>query len=171
LAAAFGCPFEGVTPTAQVLRVVNALVDIGFDEIKLGDTIGTATPSQIKEVVTTLRAAHPELSLVLHLHDTRGLSLANVMMGLSLGIKRYESSLGGIGGCPFAPGATGNVATEDLVHFLHSEGFETGVDFERLVEQGRWLSGVLGRELPARLLKVPPIGTTRPLDSATRAVG
>ena len=171
LAAAFGCPFEGVTPTAQVLRVVNALVDIGFDEIKLGDTIGTATPSQIKEVVTTLRAAHPELSLVLHLHDTRGLSLANVMMGLSLGIKRYESSLGGIGGCPFAPGATGNVATEDLVHFLHSEGFETGVDFERLVEQGRWLSGVLGRELPARLLKVPPIGATRLLDSATRAVG
>ena len=171
LAAAFGCPFEGVTPTAQVLRVVNALVDIGFDEIKLGDTIGTATPSQIKEVVTTLRAAHPELSLVLHLHDTRGLSLANVMMGLSLGIKRYESSLGGIGGCPFAPGATGNVATEDLVHFLHSEGFETGVDFERLVEQGRWLSGVLGRELPARLLKAPPIWATRPLDSATRAVG
>ncbi|TMV04292.1 hydroxymethylglutaryl-CoA lyase [Ruegeria sediminis] len=171
MAAAFGCPFEGVTPTDQVLRVARALHDMGFDELKLGDTIGTATPSQIETVVSALRSALPDLSLVLHLHDTRGLSLANVMMGLSLGITRYESSLGGIGGCPFAPGATGNVATEDLVHFLHAEGHETGVDFESLVRHGKWLSQVLGRELPARLLKAPPIGATQPLDAAIRARG
>ncbi|MCU9840386.1 hydroxymethylglutaryl-CoA lyase [Ruegeria sp. WL0004] len=171
LAVAFGCPFEGVTPTAQVLRIAGALVDIGFEELKLGDTIGTATPSQIRTVVTALRSAYPDLSLVLHLHDTRGLSLANVLAGLSLGITRYESALGGTGGCPFAPGATGNVATEDLVHFLHAEGHETGVDFDQLVTHGRWLSGVLGRDLPARLQKAPPIGATRPLDAAARAVG
>lgn len=171
LAASFGCPFEGVTPVDQVVRIATDLHALGFDELKLGDTIGTAIPSQITATVTALRAALPDLKLVLHLHDTRGLSLANVMAGLALGITRYESSLGGIGGCPFAPGATGNVSTEDLVHFLHAEGHETGIDFDRLVAHGRWLSDRLGRDLPARLLKAPPIGATRPLDGTSRAVG
>ncbi|MEN8832447.1 MAG: hydroxymethylglutaryl-CoA lyase [Pacificibacter sp.] len=171
IAAAFGCPFEGVTPTAQLLKVAGALVDMGFDEIKLGDTIGTATPSQIRRTVTQLKAAHPDLKLILHLHDTRGMSLANVMTGISVGITRFESSLGGIGGCPFAPGATGNVATEDLVHFLHAENYETGLDFDKLITHGRWLAETLGHPLPARLLSAPPIGATQPLDSAIRAVG
>ena len=171
LAASFGCPFEGITSTDQVVRIARALADMGFDELKLGDTIGTATPSQVAAHVSALQKALPGLGLVLHLHDTRGLSLANVMAGLSLGVTRYESSLGGIGGCPFAPGATGNVATEDLVHFLHAEGHETGVDFERLVQHGHWLSRQLGRALPARLLKAPPIGATRSLDGISRAIG
>ncbi|MCL3883273.1 hydroxymethylglutaryl-CoA lyase [Marivita sp. GX14005] len=171
LAASFGCPFEGITPLDQVLRVARGLHDLGFEEMKLGDTIGTAIPSQVSVTVSSLQKALPQVGLVLHLHDTRGLSLANVMAGLSLGITRYESSLGGIGGCPFAPGATGNVATEDLVHFLHAEGHETGFDLGKLVEHGRWLSEQLGRELPGRLLKAPPIGATQPLDGIERAVG
>ncbi|MFP7570139.1 hydroxymethylglutaryl-CoA lyase [Marivita sp. S2033] len=171
LAASFGCPFEGVTPTDRVVQMARALRDIGFTEMKLGDTIGTAIPSQITEVVRALRKDVPDMALVLHLHDTRGLSLANVMAGMAEGVTRYESSLGGIGGCPFAPGATGNVATEDLVHFLHAEGHETGLDLNHLIAQGRWLSDVLGRDLPAKLFAASPIGATIPNDPATRAVG
>ncbi|MCF6445838.1 hydroxymethylglutaryl-CoA lyase [Nereida sp. MMG025] len=171
LAASFGCPFEGVTPVGQTVQVAKKLHALGFSELKLGDTIGTATPSQITQMVHALRAEVPDLDLILHLHDTRGLSLANVLTGINLGITRYESSVGGIGGCPFAPGATGNVSTEDLVHFLHAEGYETGFDLDACIDTGHWLSKALGRPLPARLLKAPPIGTTIPLDGITRAVG
>lgn len=171
LAGAFGCPFEGVTPVDRVVSIARDLHAMGIDELKLGDTIGTAIPSQITQVVHALELALPDLKLVLHLHDTRGLSLANVMAGMAAGIHRYESALGGIGGCPFAPGATGNVATEDLVHFLHAEGHETGLDLDALIATGHWLSGELGRELPARLLKAAPIGATSPLAGVTRAVG
>lgn len=171
IACAFGCPFEGVTPAAPVVRLARALRDMGFEEIKLGDTIGTATPRQVRGHVAALGEAVPDLPLVLHLHDTRGLALACAQAALDLGIARLESSLGGIGGCPFAPGATGNVATEDLVHFLHAEGHETGADLAALIEAGRWLSGALGRPLPARLQSAAPIGATVPLEGAARAAG
>lgn len=109
--------------------------------------------------------------MVLHFHNTRDMSLANVLTGLSEGIDRYESALGGVGGCPFAPGATGNVSTEDLVHFLHLEGHETGTDLVSLIEAGHWFETVLGRKLPAHLLRANPVGTTTDLSEMKRAAG
>lgn len=171
LAVAFGCPFEGITPERTVVSIAQHLFSMGFSELTLGDTIGTATPSQVSSLVRALSAAVPELGIVLHLHDTRGLSLANVLAGLGTGVDRYEASIGGIGGCPFAPGATGNVALEDLVHFLHAEGHQTGFDLSRLVSAGHELEKLLDRKLPAKLLRVPPVGFTVPLDGVERAVG
>lgn len=171
LAVAFGCPFEGVTPVEKLLSLARELHAMGFEELTLGDTIGTATPSHVTAVVRAISQNLPTLDLVLHLHDTRGLSLANVMAGMSVGVDRFESSLGGVGGCPFAPGATGNVATEDLVHFLHAEGHQTSFDLDALIAEGKWFSTILGRELPAKLLKVPPIGFTVPMSRSKRAIG
>jgi hydroxymethylglutaryl-CoA lyase len=171
IATAFGCPFEGETPTERVTGLAREFHGLGFRTIKLGDTIGTAYPRQVSALVGALRAALPDVTLVLHFHNTRGLALANVMAGLAAGVVRYESSLGGIGGCPFAPGATGNVATEDLVHFLQVETHETGINLPKLIEAGHWLETLLGRELPAHLLRAQPIGHTVPLVTTNRAVG
>ncbi|MCB1395962.1 MAG: hydroxymethylglutaryl-CoA lyase [Rhodobacter sp.] len=171
IATAFGCPFEGIIPVSQTMRLVLALRDRGIRRIKFGDTIGTATPRQVHELAEQLKDKAPEIQPVLHLHDTRGLALPCVLAGINAGFTRFESSIGGIGGCPFAPGATGNVASEDLVHFLHAEGHDTGIDLAALIDTGRWLEGQLGRPLPARMLRVSPIGTTVPLPDGLRARG
>jgi len=171
IAVAFGCPFEGVTPLEQTMKLVKSLSAMGIQRIKFGDTIGTATPRQVKRLAQALNAQNPEIDPVLHLHNTRGLSLASVLAGLQSGITSFESSIGGIGGCPFAPGASGNVATEDLVHFLHAEGHETGIDLSQVIETGKWLEERLGCSLPAHLLRVGPIGTVTPLNNAKRARG
>nr|WP_280819050.1 hydroxymethylglutaryl-CoA lyase [Tianweitania sediminis] len=171
IATAFGCPFEGDVPIGRVVDVAHRQADLGFRTIKLGDTIGSAHPSQVTRMLAALNQALPQVEFVLHLHDTRGMSLANVLAGLAAGGTAFESSLGGVGGCPFAPGATGNVSTEDLVHFLHLEGHETGADLAALIEAGRWLETVLGRPLPARLLHSSPVGTLVDPTTMKRAVG
>ena len=171
IACSFGCPFEGVTSLEQTINLVKILGAMGIQRIKFGDTIGTATPRQIAVLAEKLTEENLEVDPVLHLHNTRGLSLANVFAGLQAGFTSFESSIGGTGGCPFAPGASGNVATEDLIHFLHAEGHETGVDLAQVIGAGKWLEERLGHSLPAHLLRVGPIGTIVSLDSVKRAKG
>ena len=171
IATSFGCPFEGDVPVDRVVWVATEMAGMGLKTLKLGDTIGTAWPSRVRELVGAVRAALPEVELVLHLHNTRDMSLANVLTGLEQGVLRYESSLAGTGGCPFAPGATGNVSTEDLVHFLTLEGHRTGLDLDALIEAGHWFETVLERKLPAHLLRASPVGATVDLAVTRRAVG
>ncbi len=131
-------------PPAKVLEVAERLLELGVDELSLGDTIGVATPNQVVEVVTLLTGQIPIEKLALHFHDTRGTALANVLTGLQLGVTTFDSSAGGLGGCPYAPGAAGNLATEDLLYLLHGLGIETGVDLEKVVEATSFIAAFLG---------------------------
>jgi isopropylmalate/homocitrate/citramalate synthase len=149
----FGCPYEGEVEPGRVRDVVLALHEMGVDEISLGDTIGVATPNQVETVVALLLERIPIGKLALHMHDTRGTALANVLAGMQMGIAIFDSSAGGLGGCPYAPGASGNLATEDLVYMLDGMGVETGVDLAKVVEGSRFVSKVLGRPLPSRYLQ------------------
>jgi len=151
VACAFGCPFEGDVPVEAAMRLVDAYAGLGFDALTLGDTTGMATPRNVAQLVEAIRKRHPEIPIALHFHNTRGVGLANVMVGLDLGIREFESSIAGLGGCPFAPGATGNLATEDLVWVLEREGVETGIDVEAVVAIAHWLEEQLERPLPGAL--------------------
>lgn len=156
VATAFGCPFEGDVEPDAVLRVVDALVNMGANSINLGDTTGMATPPIVTTIVNSVRKRFPELPLSLHFHNTRGLGLVNVMAGLELGIDRYESSIGGLGGCPFAPGASGNVSTEDLVYMLDELGIESGASLAGLINAARLVEMRFGRSLPGQVMKAGP---------------
>jgi hydroxymethylglutaryl-CoA lyase len=145
ISTAFGCPYEGVVAPEAVVRVAEALLALGVDELSIGDTIGVATPNQVIEVTQRLLAIAPVERLAMHFHDTRGTALANVLAALQLGISIFDSSAGGLGGCPYAPGASGNLATEDLLYMLHGIGIETGVDLQKVVEASSFLAGVLGK--------------------------
>lgn len=147
VATAFMCPETGPIPAGRLLGVVDALAGMGVTLVQLADTTGTANPLQVRAAVLRVRAAHPDLELGLHLHDTRGMGLANVLAGLSAGVARFDASLGGLGGCPFVPGAAGNIATEDLVHLLHELGVETGIDAAALVAAADLLEDVVGHGL------------------------
>jgi len=171
LAVSFDCPFEGRTPVENVVALARRFQDIGVHSLKLGDTIGTASPGRVTRLVEALARAVPEMEIVLHFHNTRGLALANVMAGLGAGITRFESALGGLGGCPFAPGASGNVATEDLVHMMVQEGVATGIDLDKLIEVGRAFGDALNTELPAHLQKAQPVGVLHPYNDVYRAAG
>ena len=171
LAVSFDCPFEGRTPVENVVALARRFQDIGVHSLKLGDTIGTASPGRVTRLVEALARAVPEMEIVLHFHNTRGLALANVMAGLRAGITRFESALGGLGGCPFAPGASGNVATEDLVHMMVQEGVATGIDLDKLIEVGRAFGDALNTELPAHLQKAQPVGVLHPYNDVYRAAG
>lgn len=151
LSMCFGCPFEGAVPESQVIRLVKRLVQLGVYEVSIGDTIGVADPAQVKRLVSKLVDAVGADRLAMHFHDTRGTALANVLASLELGIRVFDSSLGGLGGCPHAPAATGNVATEDLVYMLHRMGHPTGIDLEQLIPLNNWMSEKIGRELPSRV--------------------
>jgi isopropylmalate/homocitrate/citramalate synthase len=147
----FGCPYDGAVSPHAGARVARALLDSGCDEISLGDTIGVAVPSDIARVLDACDVAGVDRArLALHLHDTRGAALANVYAALSAGIATFDSSAGGLGGCPFAPGATGNLATEDLLYLLHGLGIETGVSFDGVAEASGIAAQALGRTLPSR---------------------
>jgi isopropylmalate/homocitrate/citramalate synthase len=146
VSTAFGCPYEGEVPPPAVASVAAALADLGAEEISLGDTIGVATPPAVEAVVRAVAERVPVERLALHLHDTYGHALANVTVGLQLGIAVYDSSAGGLGGCPFAPGAPGNLATESLVGLLDSLGIETGVDRAAVAAAGRRLRAEPGRD-------------------------
>jgi hydroxymethylglutaryl-CoA lyase len=149
LSTAFGCTLEGEVPADRVVRLAEFLMEAGCDEVGLSDTTGYANPAQVKALVRRVRAAVGEHALAgLHLHNTRGLGLANVMAGLEVGIRTFDSSLGGLGGCPFAPGASGNIVTEDLVFMLEAMGLRTGIDLQKLLEVRR----VLREALPGEAL-------------------
>ena len=152
ISTAFGCPYEGDVAPAVVLDVAVRLRELGADDVSLGDTIGVATPNQIEGVVSLLAARMPLASIGLHFHDTRGSALANTLAALQVGVSCFDSSAGGLGGCPYALGASGNVATEDLLYMLHGLGIHTGVDLDLVVQASRFLSGVLGRALNSRYL-------------------
>jgi len=149
----FGCPYEGKVAPERVRDVSMALADMGADEISLGDTIGVGTPRQVETVVGLVAERLPIEKLALHLHDTRGTALANVLAGLGTGVSIFDSSAGGLGGCPYAPGASGNLSTEDLLYMLDGMGIDTGVDLAKVVEASRFIARALGRELPSRYLQ------------------
>jgi isopropylmalate/homocitrate/citramalate synthase len=162
VSTAFGCPFEGTVPVGNVVRVAQALLDAGADTLSIADTIGVATPNQVIDVVSALREAGIGLERFgLHFHDTRGTGLANIMAGLQLGVHEYDSSAGGLGGCPFAPGATGNVATEDVLYLLHGMGIETGIDIDRLRDASRFIDGVLNGRVVSRAYRALEAAATR----------
>ncbi len=153
VSTAFCCPYEGKTPPAAAADVAARLLDLGCDEVDLGDTIGAATPPDVAAVLGRVLARVPVERLVLHFHDTRGTALVNVMEGLRHGVAAFDASAGGLGGCPYAPGASGNLATEDLVYLLAGLGIPTGVDLEALRAAGAPLEEVLGHRLPGKVYR------------------
>jgi hydroxymethylglutaryl-CoA lyase len=171
LSVAFGCPFEGEVPLDRVVGIAEELAMLGIRRLSLGDTTGMATPPLVRERVEALRAKLPRLELALHFHNTRGIGLCNVMAGLDCGVDRFESSIGGLGGCPFAAGATGNVCTEDLVYLLEECGVETGIDLEALIEVARAVERAVGRPLPGQVMKAGPRLALHPLDAVATARG
>jgi len=151
--AAFGCPFEGEVPLARLLRVVEAAMAHAPFELALADTIGVATPADVLERVGAVRAAFPEVPLRLHLHNTRNTGIANAWAGLMAGVRIFDASLGGVGGCPFAPRATGNIATEDLVYMFERSGVATGLDLGACIEAAEWLEREIDHPVPGMVMK------------------
>lgn len=149
----FGCPYEGEVDPQRTVDLVRALRGMGVYQVSLGDTVGVANPAQVERVLGLVLAEAPADELALHLHDTRGTALANCVVGLGLGITTIDASVGGLGGCPYAPGASGNLATEDLVAMLHAMGISTGVDLDALVGVARMAAAWVGHELPSKYLK------------------
>lgn len=133
LATAFGCPFEGKFPSTQVVSFLKDYVELGVKQVCLCDTIGIANPGQVKEIIGLLQDAYPQLDLQVHIHDTRNMGMACTLAAIEAGVTKVQSTLGGLGGCPFAPGASGNLATEDLVYMLNEMGYDTGIDFEKIL--------------------------------------
>ncbi len=140
-----GCPYQGAVPVADVVRVARRMHELGCYEVSLGDTIGIGTPAAARAMLRAVADAVPMAALAIHFHDTRGQALANILACLEEGVAVVDAAVSGTGGCPYAPGASGNVATEDVVYMLEGMGIDTGVDLARLVETGRWLATVLGR--------------------------
>ena len=171
IATSFGCPFEGNVPVEQVGMIARRFADLGMVGVGLGDTTGMATPPLVSERCRHLQAEVPDLPITLHFHNTRGIGLANVMAGLDEGIDRYESSFAGLGGCPFAPGATGNICTEDLVFLLHEMGIETGIDLTKLCAVARRVEEIVGRPLPGQVMKAGPRLNLSAMDQVATATG
>jgi hydroxymethylglutaryl-CoA lyase len=153
LSTVWGCPYEGAVPVERVVEISRHLVDAGIYQLSLGDTIGVGTPRQTEEILGALLKHIPAGKLALHLHDTRGTALANTLVGLSAGVTTFDASIGGLGGCPYAPGAAGNLATEDLVYMLHGMGVQTGISLEKLVEAGVVAQEMIGRKLAGKYLQ------------------
>ena len=149
----FGCPYEGDVDPQRVVDLMGKLRDMGVYQISLGDTIGVANPRQTEEVLAKVLAVHPAGTIAMHFHDTQGTALANCLVGLQMGITTIDAAAGGLGGCPYAPGASGNLATEDVVAMLHSMGVATGIDLDKLTEASRTAATFVGHELPSKYLK------------------
>ena len=156
LGAAFGCPFEGPVDPGLVVAHVARMTELGADEIILADTIGVGVPAQVRRLVPAATDAAQGRPVGLHLHNTRNTGYANAVVGLEHGVRLFDASIGGLGGCPFSPRATGNVATEDLVWLLEGEGVATGIDLDVLVGISQWLEGILGRTLEGYLYRAAP---------------
>ena len=156
LSTCFGCPYEGAVAPTQVAAIARRLFDLGVFEIAISDTIGMAHPGQVPQVLDAVAASVPLAQVALHFHDTRGTALANVLAGLDYGVTTFDSAAGGLGGCPFAPGAAGNLATEDLLYMLNGLGAETGVDLSRVATASQFIQTCLGHRLPSRYLQSMP---------------
>lgn len=153
VATSFGCPYEGDVDPDRVAGIVDRVVAAGADRVAFGDTTGMATPRRVRDL---LAAVPRDVPILLHFHDTRGTGLANILTALELGIAEFDASIGGLGGCPYAPGASGNVATEEVVHMLHDMGIETGIDLDRLIEVAGLAERIVGRTLPSGVLRAGP---------------
>ena len=156
IGVAFGCPFEGETPHERVAAIAAELAAAGVEEIGLADTIGVGDPLAVEALVAAVRAAAPEVRIRCHFHNTRNTGLANAYAAWRAGAVSLDASVGGVGGCPFAPGAAGNIPTEDTVYMLHRMGLETGYDLSALIETAGWLGGVLGKTLPGMVSRAGP---------------
>ena len=154
ISTVIACPFDGYTKPEQVVRVAEKLFDMGITELSLGDTIGVGVPTQVDALLTEMLRHFSAERLAMHFHDTRGTALANVVASLGHGIVKFDSAIGGLGGCPYAKGATGNVATEDLLYLLHEMGIETGVDLQKVQQTALSLEGMLGKRLLSKLTAV-----------------
>ena len=165
ISMAFGCPFEGEVPMENVLALARRLAEGQPDELGVADTIGAAAPTHVMAVFSALRDALPGLKLRAHFHNTRNTGIANAYAAVQAGVRILDASCGGIGGCPFAPAATGNIPTEDLIFMLHRMGFETGVDLPALIETGRWLETQLEHAVPGMMVKAGMFPTARPQES------
>ncbi|QII07291.1 hydroxymethylglutaryl-CoA lyase [Rhodococcoides fascians A25f] len=155
IATAFVCPFDGDTPVERTARVAQTYIDLGAETVIISDTIGAASPGDVRRVVAELATRLPVERIALHLHDTYGMASASAWAGFALGIRRFDGALGGLGGCPFAPGATGNIASDDLIHMFHREGIDTGVDVDALPALRDRLSGLVGHPLASSLARIP----------------
>jgi len=153
IATSFGCPFEGKVNLEQVLTVIGCFREIGVTELSLSDTTGMANPQQVLDYCTQVRQKFPDVTWWLHFHNTRGMGLANVAAGMLAGVSRFDAAFAGLGGCPFAPGASGNIATEDLVHMCHEMGIETGIDLDQMISLGNHIKEILGHETSSFVLK------------------
>ena len=153
VSAAFGCPFEGEMPRERVVGLVQRLAAMGYDEITLADTIGAGAPSDVAAMVSRIKALEPQLRLRCHFHNTRNTAVANTYVAIQEGVYSFDASCGGVGGCPFAPAATGNVATEDLLYMINRMGLKTGIDIDGIIETAKWLEGPLGSAMPAMVTR------------------
>lgn len=153
LSTVFGCPMQGDVPSADVLRFVERFAALGVRGVTLCDTTGMAYPSQVEALSRQVLEHFPNLQVTLHFHNTRGMALANTLAALAAGVNRFDASLGGLGGCPYAPGASGNVCTEDLVHMLELMGYDTGMDLHRVLAASARLPGLIGHDTPSQILR------------------
>ena len=169
ISCSFGCPFEGEVPLAQLASVVERLVGFGAAGIGLADTTGMANPAQVARVLDHLMPRFPGVEWTLHTHDTRAMAIPNILFAMERGVTHFDASIGGLGGCPFAPGASGNVCTEDLVHCLGAMGVETGIDLTALVETSRRVQEAIGRALPGQIVKAGPWTRRYPLPDGVEA--
>ena len=154
LSTVIGCPYEGAVAASQVKKVSDRLFEMGIDELSLGDTIGVGVPTQVEQLLEELLLHFDANKLAMHFHDTRGTALANIVKSLEMGITIFDSSLGGLGGCPYAKGASGNVATEDLVYMLHGMGIETGIDINAVMKSAQLIEKVRGKRLNSRQMDI-----------------
>jgi hydroxymethylglutaryl-CoA lyase len=162
VSTAWGCPYEGDVATERVVAVADRAIRDGADAISFGDTTGMATPSRVTRLIGELRSAHPDASLNLHFHNTRGAGLANVLAAMELGVADFDASVGGLGGCPYAPGASGNVATEELIHMVEDMGVDTGINLEAMIDAAATAERIVGRTLPSQVLRAGPRTRTTP---------
>jgi hydroxymethylglutaryl-CoA lyase len=171
LSTTFGCPMEGDVSEDEVMRWIDRFANLGVKRATLCDTTGMAYPSQVRSIASRAKALFPEIVFTLHFHNTRSMAQANALAAISAGIDRFDASLGGIGGCPYAPGASGNACTEDMVHMLELEGFDTNIDLDRLLKVSAMLPGLIGHDVPSQLLKAGGRNTLHPAPAYAADIG
>jgi hydroxymethylglutaryl-CoA lyase len=169
VSCSFGCPFEGEVPLRQLEWVVGRLVELGARGIGLADTTGMANPAQVARTLAALMPRFPGVEWTLHTHDTRAMAIPNILAAMEAGVTHFDASIGGLGGCPFAPGASGNVCTEDLVHCLHAMGVETGIDLGALIATSQRVQEIVGRTLPGQIVKAGPWDRRYPMPDGVAA--